>query len=59
MLKFSLYKSSKLLETIAGDFRKEIMQIREVMVISAFYLKSTVGKHPALEPMVKDQFHKE
>ena len=53
-MKFSLYKSSKLLETIAGDFRKEIVQIHKVMVISSFYLKSTVRKHPARDPTVKD-----
>ena len=59
MMKFSLYKPSKLLETIVGDFHKEIVQICKVMVISAFYLKSTVRKHPTRDPTVKDQFHKE
>ena len=49
-----VYQSSKLLETIAEDFRKEIVQILKVMVRFAFDLKSMVRKHPARDPTVKD-----
>ena len=45
-------------ETVAKDFRTEIVQIRKVMVRSAFNLKTTIRNHPARGPTVNDQFRK-
>ena len=56
MMKLCVYKSSKLLETVAEYFHNEIVQIRKVMVRSTINLKSTVGNHPAQDPTIKDQF---